>query len=335
MNRRLVLAALIVLFAAPLGRAEQDDGRSRDDDPFRDHGPWPEKKQPGDEPPKPPEPLTPPKVHLPDKDLSEPLLEDEKDKAPAPPLVQADAGIVLWPFLRTSIRVSREGGDRGTRISSAEDTGGLARRAISPWIDATIGRSVRFGLSAIDLRREGEYTRVDEPVIAGGRVLANAGGYLETDVEYTQADAYVQWDLLAGKKYRIGLIGGARLIRIASKLRGIQTQPINLQTVSVSDVIWSPFFGGHLEFAPVPIFAFYANVRFIDWSWSAIGLQEQRTYEMRLGFRATIVPELFTAAFEFRFLSSFLDPADLNGGRNFSRYQLDAGGIAFVLGIQY
>lgn len=261
---------------------------------------------------------------------------DDEAEPYEPPLVRASAGIILWPYLRTTIRIGRSGVSSGTRIDDAEETAGLPERSFSPWIEASVGGAVRFGLTALSLGpRTGDLTRAEERIEAGGRVLAERGDLIDIDFEYYQADAFVQWDVLRSRNFRIGVLGGARYIRISTRIRGYRADPLDYQSVKDVETTISPFFGGQIELEPFPLLVVYANVRYIDWSWDAIDLREQRTFELRLGAAVYIVEEILGVAMDFRFLSTFVDPSDGDDGKLRGRYSVDAGGVAITVTLRW
>jgi hypothetical protein len=249
-----------------------------------------------------------------------------------PPIVTARGGVIVWPFLRTAIRIAREGGSSGSEIVDSESSVGLPGEGVSPWVEASVGTSIRIGANFLDLLRVGSFTVAREPIEAAGKLLAKPGDAVSARVHYTQADAFLQWDVLSTVRYRIGLMGGARLLRFTSRLRGFQLDRALLQSVSTSDLLVAPFFGGQIELEPVPLFTVFANIRYIDWAWKRAGLEESRTFESRIGFSITVLEELVGVALDFRFLSTFVDPEQIeNEGRTRARYQLDAAGIAVTI----
>ena len=58
---------------------------------------------------------------------------DDEYALPEPTLIRAQAGVILWPYLRTSIQLGRGSVSKGTRIANAEREAGLQERWYSPW----------------------------------------------------------------------------------------------------------------------------------------------------------------------------------------------------------
>ncbi len=262
------------------------------------------------------------------------LFDDEEP--PGPPLVQGEAGVVVWPYLDTAIRISRKNGLDGKRLDNAEDNAGLPSRWVSPSADLSIGTEFRGRVSYLDLDRQGDFTRSRETVdVGGGRVFADPGDPVRVGMHYTQVDVLAQWDFLRGKTYRIGVFGGARVLRIATRIQAFRFATFDYQSIAVNDWLVSPIGGGQFELEPVPLFTFYANIRFIDWAWRQVALREERAFEMRVGFRVTFIEDVLSAGLDFRFLDVFVNPSDLNGGKNLAQYELEAGGVGFYVCAQY
>ncbi len=262
------------------------------------------------------------------------LLADEEE-APDPPIVKAEACLIAWPYLRTEILLGRKGGPRGQQIDDAEDQLDLPDRWVSPFVLATAGTTIRGGLYALDLERESHFRRTDTTVDAGGgRLLAHPGDYAQCSLRYSQLDLYAQWDIIYGARYRLTVLGGARFIHIATRLQGIQTEPIDVQSVSVSDLLASPIVGGEVDLIPVSFLTVYVNIRFIDWAWKEIHLREQHTFEMRFGVKVDVYEDMVSLALDFRFINMFVNATELTGG-NFAQIELEAGGLGFSVVFQY
>ena len=56
---------------------------------------------------------------------------------------------------------------------------------------------------------------------------------------------------------------------------------------------------------------------------------------MRVGFRVTFIEDVLSAGLDFRFLNVFVNPSDLNGGKNLAQYELEAGGVGFYVSAKY
>jgi hypothetical protein len=262
------------------------------------------------------------------------LLADEEE-APDPPIVKAEAGVIAWPYLRTEILLGRKGGRHGQTIDDAEDQLDLADRWASPFVLATAGTTIRGGLYALDLDRQGFLRPTSTTVDLGGdRVLARPGDLAQCAVHYSQLDLYAQWDVLYGARYRLTVLGGARFIKISTRIEGIETQPVDLQSVSVSDVLASPILGGEVDLIPISFLTVYVNIRFIDWAWKDIHLREQRTFEMRFGVKVDVYEDMLSFALDFRFINMFVNATDLTGG-NFAQIEIEAGGLGFSVVFQY
>ncbi|MBI3722970.1 hypothetical protein HY251_03295 [bacterium] len=232
--------------------------------------------------------------------------------------------MLAWPVLRTSIKIGRQGGDPGREITDAEEQLGLPHQALSPYVEASVGSIVRAGADFLDLDRSERFRTVHETVNAKGVLLANPGGQVASRFHYLQASAFVEWEVVRGASYRFALIGGARYLRIATRLRGLQPDGSVLAVSRESDVL-SPFFGGSVELTPVPTFAVFASVRFIDWAWSDIQLREQRYFISRIGAEVKFFDGAVGVALDFRFLSSSLDTGAV--GKTRGRFVLDAAGV--------
>ena len=77
----------------------------------------------------------------PPKDKATWLLSTDED-APEPPLIKAQAGVILWPYLRTSITIGRKSSLPGHEIDDSEAQGGLQNRWLSPFLEATAGTTI-------------------------------------------------------------------------------------------------------------------------------------------------------------------------------------------------
>jgi hypothetical protein len=263
------------------------------------------------------------------------IFSDEDEEAPPPPIVRAEAGVVLWPYLLTTVTIDRKQSFSGRPIDT--EANGLQGRWLSPFIDGSIGTTIRGCVSWLDLDRQSEFHHAGETIdVGGGRILANPGDAVAIGIHYSQVDLFAEWDCLYGKRYRIGLLGGARTIRIATRIAGVQLdQQIDYQSIAVNDWLVSPIVGGQIELSPVSFFSVYTNIRVIDWAWRTIGLREERTFEMRVGFTVTFIEDILSASVDFRFLNIFASPNDLNGGRNLEAFELEAGGVALSLAFKY
>lgn len=258
------------------------------------------------------------------------------EELPDPPIVRARAGVVLWPYLRTSITVGRKGSLPGRDLENIEDTEGLPGRWFSPFFEATVGTQFRGGVGVLDLDRRGDFVRSDQTVDVGaGRVFAQPGDFVSFGFHYTQVDLFAQWDVFRSARLRIGLIGGARGLRLATRIAGVQPNTQNYQSIALNDWIISPLVGGQVEIEPVSSFTVYTSIRFIDWAWHAIGLRDQRAFEFQIGCAVEFIEDVLSAGLDFRFLSVSVNPTDLNGGKNIADYSLDAGGLGFSLSFKY
>lgn len=263
------------------------------------------------------------------------LLSDED--LPDPPIVRAQAGIILWPYLRTSLTIGRKHDLPGQQVEAAEDSGGLPARWFSPTFEATVGTSIRGGVAFLDLDRQGDFTRTDVTWdVGGGRILAKPGDYVQVGFHYSQFDAYGQWDVFRSLRLKIGLVGGARVLRLSTRIAGVRLgEDFGYSSIALNDWIVSPLVGGQVELEPVSSFTVFSSIRFIDWAWRELGLREERAFEVKLGCTFTFIEDMLSAAVDFRFLSVLVNPSDLNGGKNLARYELDAGGVGLTVMFRY
>jgi hypothetical protein len=259
---------------------------------------------------------------------------DDDAETPDEPIVKANAGILAWPYLRTSIQMGRHRVS-GPPIQDAEDTVGLPDRAISPWLEASFGTTIRVGFSVLDLDRLGTFTKVAAPLeVAGISVATN--DYAQVGVHYTQGEAFAQWDALVGPRYRFGVLGGGRLIRFGTYFRSVSiADGIHVDSRGTNQYVFSPMLGGTFEVDPASFFTVYASIRFIDWAWEAINLHDQRTFDFRVGGQAMIYEDLVGLGLEFRYLSVFVDPARFNGGTTNARIDLDGAAVVMTAVFRY
>jgi hypothetical protein len=262
------------------------------------------------------------------------LLATDED-LPDPPLVHAQGGVILWPYLRTDITIGRRRALKGRAIDDAEDKAGLPARWVSPFFEATVGTTIRGGFAWLDVDRQGDFTRVEETIDVGrGQILARPGDFLSVGFHYSQVDAYAQWDVFRSTRMKINLVGGARVLRISTRLAGIQPATTDYQSIAVNDWVVSPVVGGGVELEPVPSFTVFSSVRFIDWAWSRIHLREERAFEVHLGCAVTFIEDMLSGAIDFRFLSVLVNPSE-NGGKILARHEFDAGGVGLSVLFRY
>jgi hypothetical protein len=251
----------------------------------------------------------------------------EEEPAPSPPLLTIQLGTVWFMTTQTRLRL-------GTGMPIDDVEGNLHARegGPAPWGELTIGDVVRAGVAGMDWERPGNGLRfVDRDVVTQDGRIASAGDLVETSIRYLQVDAFAEWDPLYGHDYRIGLTGGMRYTRLSTRLEAIQLHPIARASSSGDTEIASPILGGLIELTPVPVASFIARFQVIDWSWRAIELRNQRTFEARLGVTLNFVPDTLGLAFDFRFLSALASTTPAQGGRSRVDYDFDAAGIGVSL----
>ena len=241
----------------------------------------------------------------------------EAETAPEPPLLRLEAGLIGFIESRSQLRADRAG-RRGTDLRDLEAEQGLQSGGLGPWLELSIGGKVRGGFDLLQfVRGPSGFDQQDEPVDFDGRRVAERGDFLESSFEFLSLGAFVEWDLLFGRTYRIGLVGGLRYFRLDFDLRSLQVQrpPYQTYQTRVRGELLSPFFGGLIELTPFPYLSVYTQVQFMNWSWETVDLSEASYFNFRLGARLNVIPELFSVGLEYRFLILSAKPSEAGGRR--------------------
>lgn len=241
----------------------------------------------------------------------------EEETAPEPPLLRLEAGLMGFIESRSQLRADRAG-VRGTDLTDLETQQGLQSGGLGPWLELSIGGKVRGGADLLRFVRGGSgFDQQDDPVDFDGRRVADAGDYLESSFKFLSVGAFVEWDVLYGRTYRIGLVGGLRYFRLDFDLRSLKVQRPPYQTfhTRVRGELLSPFFGGLIELTPFSYLSVYTQVQFMNWSWDAVELSEARYFHFRLGARLNVIPEFFSIGLEYRFLILSAKPSQTNSRR--------------------
>ncbi|RMG11177.1 MAG: hypothetical protein D6731_16035 [Planctomycetota bacterium] len=224
----------------------------------------------------------------------------EEEEAPEPPFFQASVGFLSWVEAQTNLRADKDG-VRGTRLVDLEEEHGLDEQGIGPWAELSLGGAVRGGADAAWVYRGGHFEPQRGPVLFDGARVAGRNDLLRTELTFFTASGFVEWDLLVGRSYRLGLLGGTRYFRLDVDLRAFGARGSRQE--SARGELFSPYFGGLIELLPFPYFSVLVRAQFMNWSWSSVGLREARFFEFRLGAKLWPWPRRLSLGVEFRFLS--------------------------------
>ena len=112
-------------------------------------------------------------------------------------------GLITWLETRSKVRADRNG-LRGTELNDLEKDQGLDSFGFAPWLEFSIGGKVRVGADGSWFVRDGDYEQQDNQVIFNGVVLAERGDFVKTRFEFGNVGAWLEWDALYGRTYRIG-----------------------------------------------------------------------------------------------------------------------------------
>lgn len=259
----------------------------------------------------------------------------EEETAPEPPLLRLEAGLLGFIETRSQLRADRFG-RRGTVLDDLESEQGLQSGGLGPWLELSIGAKVRGGADFLRfVRGATRYEQQEQPIDFAGRRVAEEGDYLESSFEFLSLGAFVEWDVLYGRTYKIGLVGGLRYFRLDFELRSLKVQRPPYQTfrTQVSGELLSPFFGGLIELTPFPYLSVYTQVQFMNWSWQAVDLSEARYFHFRLGARLNVVPETFSIGLEYRLLILSASPSTTRGRR--LEGELSANGVCVYVSFSF
>ena len=195
---------------------------------------------------------------------------------------------------------------------------------------------VRGGADFLRFVRSGSgFDQQKDPIDFAGRRVAEAGDYLQSSFEFLSLGAFVEWDVLYGRTYRIGLVGGLRYFRLDFELRSLKVQrpPYQSFGTRVFGELLSPFFGGLIELTPFPYLSVYTQAQFMNWSWRSLELSESRYFHFRLGARLNLIPETFSVGLEYRFLVLGANPSSTRGRR--LEGELSANGLSAYVSFSF
>lgn len=207
----------------------------------------------------------------------------ESDDAPEPPLLRLQVGLLASIDVKTEVKADKAN-LIGTRLNDLETDQGLASSGLAPWVELSLGGAIRAGADMTWLLRFGDFTRQTQAVVFDGRQLADPGEQLKSQTSYFDVGAFGEWDFLYGKNYRIGVVGGARYLRLDVELTGLRQREPILESAKIRGELLSPFFGGLVELSPFPYLSVCTQIQFMNWSWQQIGLKKTRYVRFRLGF---------------------------------------------------
>jgi hypothetical protein len=219
----------------------------------------------------------------------------EDEQAPDPPIFRSQAGLLAWVHTRSSLGVD------GAVLKDLEEEQGLVNSGIGPWLEFTVGSTLRLGLDGARVERLGRREVQAQPVFFEGRLVADAGDSIRASNTFLTVGALLEWDILYAEAYRIGVVGGARYFRLDTTLRGFG--PTGVTRARNSAELISPFFGGQIEVTPFPYLTVYTRIQFMNWSWDTVGLKEARFLEFRLGVRINVAPRTLALSLEYRWMS--------------------------------
>lgn len=254
-----------------------------------------------------------------------------EEAAPAPRLLRVSAGVVVFLDVRSETQ-----SDRGTVLDDLEGEQGLPASGAAPWINLSIGGSVRGGFDAMYFARRGELDRQTEEVRFDNQTIARPGELAACDLTLFTCSGYVEWNPLHGSTYRLGLLGGLRYFDVEVELRGVRADPIRPETHGRErGELISPYFGGHVELTPFPALSVAAHVQFMNWSWSAAGLKDARYLEFGLGAMVYVIPGRLGFGAELRYFFAQAETRiDDDDGQQLE-VGVSATGVAFTVLFQY
>jgi len=258
----------------------------------------------------------------------------EEEIVPDPPLIRLELGFLGVIETRSRVRVDRRG-LRGSSLENLEEEQGLESGSIGPWISFSFGGKLRGGGEALYFSRRGDFTRQDEEISFDGIQLAAPGDFVRAKFEFLSLSSFVEWDILYGRRYRIGLLGGLRYFRLNVDLEAAKFSP-SARTVErrVRGELLSPSFGGLVELTPFPYLTMFSQAQFMNWSWRHAGLAEASYFEFRIGARLNVIPEFLSLSLEYRFLNVRARPVlGARGGR--IEGSLSANGLSFSIGLAF
>lgn len=258
----------------------------------------------------------------------------EEEIVPDPPLIRLELGFLGVIETRSQIRVDRRG-LRGTSLEDLEENQGLESGALGPWVSFSFGGKLRGGGEALYFERRGEFTQQEEAVLFDGIEIAAPGDFVRTRFAFLSLSSYVEWDILYGRRYRIGLLGGLRYFRLDIDLEGALLNP-TARTVKrrVRGELLSPSFGGLIELTPFPYLTVFSQAQFMNWSWEDAGLARASYFEFRIGAKLNVIPDFLSLSLEYRFLNVKARPTlGSRGGR--VEGSLSANGLSFSIGLAF
>lgn len=255
----------------------------------------------------------------------------EEEIVPEPPLLRLEVGFVAFIEARSRIRSDR-GGLRGSDLQDLEGEQGLETSGVGPYLNFSLGGKVRGGGEVFQFVRGGDFSPQSESVDFNGNRMAERGDLLRSRFEFLAISSYVEWDVLYGQKYRIGLLGGLRYFRLDFDLTGISIRTGRNFTSRIQGELISPSFGGLIELTPFPYLTVSTQAQFMNWSWHAVELASARYFELRMGARLNLIPDVFTIGVEYRFLVLDVLPRDASGRLEGA---LTASGLGFNLGFAF
>ncbi len=219
----------------------------------------------------------------------------EDEFALAPPWLRSSVGLLAWIETRTSLKIG------GTELDDLETNQGLDSGGAGAWIELTIGQKIRGGVDGTYIKRLGDRAEQEEQLVIDGDLVGNVGDDVKTTSSFFTVGLLLEWDVLYGKTYRIGLLGGVRYFKTSTTIRGFLPGDVVRKT-SGGELI-SPFFGGQVMLTPFPMFSVLTRIQFMNWSWHSVGLKEARFFEFRLGAIFHLIPEVLSLSLEYRFMA--------------------------------
>lgn len=226
----------------------------------------------------------------------------DEEAARPPPWVQAEVGFVGWVEVRSQIRADRRG-VAGTELRNLEDEQGLDSAGIGPAFRITVGQALRVGFKGDHLIRSGSLQQQQGEVVFDGTQIAAPGDYVRTRFEFLTLGTFASWSPIAGRDYRLTVLGGLQYFRFDLKLSGTASVRNGaLVSERVRGELLSPVFGGQFELRPFDALGIYTRIEFMNWSWSDVRLKDAQYFDFRLGGRIYFFDDLFAFGGEYRFM---------------------------------
>jgi len=258
----------------------------------------------------------------------------DEDAARPPPWVQAEVGFVGWVEARSQIRADRRG-VAGTELRNLEDEQGLDSAGIGPAFRITFGQALRVGFKGDHLIRSGSLQQQDREVVFDGKQIAAPGDYVKTRFEFLTLGTFASWSPIAGRDYRLTVLGGLQYFRFDLELTGtaLARQSVLLRQ-RVRGELLSPVFGGQFELRPFDALGIYTRIEFMNWSWKDLELKDAQYFDFRLGGRIYFFDDLFAFGGEYRFMLLRARARDEDSARRVNG-AVALNGLAFFLELRF